>query len=107
MHPQNKGERKRIRFFKGMRRLKQDLNEHATYTTAYGGIPNQSCPCQAENSRQGKGKTFARFADYAAHCSCDMCSRQFDVLPSEARAASFERDQRALAEEFGLGERLT
>lgn len=112
MHPVNKGERKRIRFFKGMRRLRQDIEEHSAYPTSYGGLPNTSCPCQSSDSRRGRGRTFARFADYPKVCSCAMCGNPRhkgwggpELLTLQERRL-LDRDNAALATLEGLGDGL-
>lgn len=60
------------RYVKGIKRVKQDRAEHGNPFQApiFGPV----CECFAEDATHGKGKTFARFADYPAHCSCYMCT---------------------------------
>lgn len=80
-HPINKGERQRLRHFKGMRRLLEDRAEHTD---------DLSCPCLGQEAGQGKGRVFARFADYPAACSCTMCGnprRHFSLASVQERKA--------------------
>lgn len=58
--------RKAKRYTKGIKRLKADRAEHGA---------DRSCPCFCSNAGAGKGKIFARFADYPKACRCYMCSQ--------------------------------
>jgi len=59
--------RKAARFKKGIKRLKEDRAEHGSDT---------SCQCFCSDAGRGKGKIFARFADYPKHCGCFMCNQK-------------------------------
>jgi hypothetical protein len=76
-HPLNKGDRQAVRLTKGMRRIHEDRAEHGS---------DHSCDCFSAN---GRGKVFARFADYPASCSCMLCSngtsRRFGFLTVQER----------------------
>ena len=56
--------RRHYRFYKGLRRLKEDRNQHGR---------DLSCLCFSEEAGHGRGKLFARFADYPKICSCAGC----------------------------------
>jgi len=60
----NQAYRRFKRFVKGMRRIKEDRQQHGN---------DRSCECFSVDAEQGKGKTFARFADTPKNCSCTMC----------------------------------
>lgn len=61
-----RAERRWFRFVKGMRRLKEDRQQHT-------GTWRTDCPCWAEEAGIGRGRVFARFADTPKQCSCWMC----------------------------------
>jgi hypothetical protein len=66
----NYNERKHNRFVKGMRRLKEDRQEHTF---------DKSCPCFSKEAGNGRGAVFARFADYPQTCSSWCCGNQRKV----------------------------
>jgi len=52
------------RFVKGMRRIKEDRQQHGN---------DRSCLCFSVDAEHGRGKTFARFADTPNPCNCAAC----------------------------------
>jgi len=68
MHPTDKLARRIERRIKGMRPLRQDRAQHAGWET--------HCACLGDEAGQGRGRAFARFADYPQVCSCPMCGNR-------------------------------
>lgn len=66
--------RRHNRYLKGLKRLKEDRNQHGR---------DLSCPCFEEQAGHGRGKIFARFADYPQICSCNMCGNPRRILGSQ------------------------
>jgi hypothetical protein len=63
-HPTNWAARRTARYTKGLRRLRVDRAEHGDY---FG------CACFDREARDGRGRVFARFADYPTLCSGWCC----------------------------------
>lgn len=63
----SRNDRRWFRYVKGMRRLKIDRNQHT-------GDFGLECPCFDDDAGKGRGRVFARFADYPKACGCYMCA---------------------------------
>lgn len=61
-----RAERRYSREVKAWRRIKEDRQQHTQNDL-------HICPCFGSPNKKEWGKTFARFADTAAKCSCYMC----------------------------------
>lgn len=79
----SRAERRHFRKVKGLRRLIEDRQQHRN---------DSHCPCLEAEARKGKGRVFARFADYPQACGCQMCRN-----PRRTKLADFP-DGRTLQE---------
>ena len=78
-------ERRHNRKVKGLRRVREDRAQHNG---------DKSCPCFADEVLDGRGATFARFADHPAVCSNPFCCgnvrKACGPTRQERRAATVE-----------------